>query len=92
MEYKLAIENERLNKAYKEALTRSKEENEFLPDDVVTLLKKSQESWTTYKDSHCDFVGLSRGAAGSWSGWHIDNCKLQMTLDRMKYLNAVFWG
>mgnify|MGYP000142903991 CR=1 FL=1 len=92
MAYKLALENQKLNQVIKAAQTRASEENEYLYADVVNLLKKSQEAWLLHRAAHCEFEGLSRGASGGWSQWHIDNCALQMTLERIKYLNAVFYG
>jgi len=92
MAYKFAIENQKLNLVFKAAQARANEENEFLYADVVTLLEKSQEAWLLRRETHCEFEGLSTGASGGWSQWHIDNCALQMTIERIKYLNDVFYG
>ena len=92
MTYKLALKNHKLSLAFKAAQARAQEENEYLYADVVTLLIKSQEAWLLRRDTHCEFEGLSRGASGGWSQWHIDHCALQMTLKRIKYLNDVFYG
>lgn len=92
MEYQVAVENTKLKKVYKAALLRTEEENKYLFGDLINQLKLSQQYWLNYRNSHCEFEGSSRGAAASWSGWHIDNCKLLMTQERIEYLKAVFWG
>lgn len=80
-----------LNKAYEEALIRVTEE-EHGGRNLSELFEFSQEKWLKYRDSYCEFEGISTFASGGWDGVHISNCQIELNKKRTNYLNSVFFG
>lgn len=89
---KIKVVDKELNKAYQESIERIKDEELHMGRDLEGKFRKSQRAWSEYRDSFCLFEGDSTGAAGGWSGIHVEECKLNMSLMRIKYLKEVFWG
>lgn len=86
--------DDELNKAYKGAIARIKEEQKYLSSgsDLEKTFRASQRAWLKYRDSYCEFEGMSTGAAGGWMGVHTSQCILDMTRERTQYLKNVFYG
>ena len=81
-----------LNRTYQEAIKRIKEEELYMGRNLEKKFRKLQRAWLKYRDSFCDYQGNSTGAVGGWSDIHIEECKLDMSLTRIKYFKEVFSG
>lgn len=46
-------------------------------DTAVSALTLSQNAWTAYRNTHCDFVGASFGG-GSGTGIAIQSCRIEL--------------
>lgn len=92
LEKDLKNSDSELNNTYQAAIKRIQDEERFMGRDLENLFRKSQRAWLTFRDSYCEFEGESTGAAGGWSGVHMENCILEMNLKRIEYFKKVFWG
>ena len=52
---------------------------------AVPALQAAQTAWSTYRDSHCDYVGATFGG-GSGTGIGINSCKIELGRDRAEDL------
>lgn len=76
-----------LNESYQQAIERILDE----APDLEGSFREAQRSWLRFKDSECDFIGSSL-TNSPWRGVRIEECKLRMMKERIKYFNRVFVG
>lgn len=79
-----------LNASYQQAIKRIKVEQEWNNAELVEPFRAAQRAWLKFRDTECEFYGLSTGANGGWAGVQIEECKLRMIEDRTEYFNSVF--
>ncbi|EGA68656.1 hypothetical protein VISI1226_03410 [Vibrio sinaloensis DSM 21326] len=96
VEQKLKAADAELNKTYQQAIIRIREEETALrktwsETELVEPFRASQRAWLKFKDAECEFVGLS-STPSPWQGVQIEECKLEMILERIEYFKGVFWG
>ena len=71
-----------LNKQFK-SMRAGVPEND--PDDVKMardLLIKSQNSWISYRNAHCEYVGFMEGGVAAYKNVRKLQCMVHETLDR----------
>lgn len=93
-QYKVA--DDQLNAEYKKAIQRTEDEQTALrknwPNtELVSLLRSAQRAWLKFRDAECQFTGMS-STPSPWQGVQIEECKLQMTIERTEYLKGVHSG
>lgn len=93
---KYKIADDQLNAEYKKAIQRTEDEQTALrkhwPNmELVSLLRSAQRTWLKFRDAECQFTGMS-STPSPWQGVQIEECKLQMTIDRTEYLKGVHSG
>lgn len=52
---------------------------------AVPALEAGQSAWSSYRDAHCDYVGMTFGG-GSGTGIGIDSCKIELGRERANEL------
>ena len=92
--YKVA--DDQLNAEYKKAIQRTEDEQTALrknwPNtELLSLLRFAQRAWLKFRDAECQFTGMS-STPSPWQGVQIEECKLQMTIERTEYLKSVHSG
>ena len=79
-------------KALESALKRLREENEYIKNPKLKqAFMKSNHDWWAFVVSECYFTGLTL-TDSPWQSVQIMNCEINKTLERIKYLNNVFYG
>ncbi|HHF2892520.1 TPA: lysozyme inhibitor LprI family protein [Vibrio diabolicus] len=96
VEQKMKSADKELNESYQEAIARISEEEAALREiwsqtELVEPFRKAQRAWLKYRDAECEFSGLS-STPSPWQGVQIEECKLRMTLERVKYFKNVYVG
>jgi len=89
------LENDkRLNEAYRSAMARMKETDQYLPADLrgaADALRDAQRAWIPYRDKACAAEGyLARG--GSMEPMLIYGCLAMLTAQRTEALLALAKG
>lgn len=84
---KIKLTDIELNGSYKGAINRILVE----APDLEESFREAQRAWLKFKDSECEFIGLSL-TSSPWAGVQIEECKLQMMKERIEYFNQVFVG
>lgn len=90
VEQKMQEADKALNASYQQAIKRITAEEEWANAELVAPFRAAQRAWLKFRDTECEFYGLSTGANGGWTGVQIEECKLAMTEERTKYFNSVF--
>jgi uncharacterized protein YecT (DUF1311 family) len=80
--YRWAVQDIRLNRAFSRARAIAKHAG------YEQALVKAQRAWLTYRDSQCDFEGLSAAGGGTEEGLHVLSCKEELTRLRADRLEA----
>lgn len=94
---KLVQAEQELEKAYKAALTRARDEDGYRlesgsPAMYESLLRESQRTWQAYTEVDCELAGLATGAGGGWVGVQTSECVLQSTKRRTDVLRGLWAG
>ncbi len=84
---KIKVVDDNLNQSYNSAIARIESESPELKE----LFINAQRAWLDFKDSECEFIGSSF-TSSPWKSVQIEECKLQMMKERVKYLDTVFVG
>lgn len=80
--YRWAVQDIRLNRAFVRARAIAKHAG------YEQALVKAQRAWLTYRDSQCDFEGISAAGGGTEEGLHVLSCKEELTRLRADKLEA----
>jgi len=81
--YRLTEQDLRLNRLYKQALTKAKEQG------LEETLVKAQRAWLSYRDAQCPFEGRSNAEGGTAEGLYVLSCKLVLTKQQADRLEAI---
>jgi uncharacterized protein YecT (DUF1311 family) len=71
--YRWMVEDARLNKAYKQALTKAREMG------YESSLVRAQRAWLAYRDAACTYEGEMGAGGGTAEGLYVLGCKLDLT-------------
>ncbi len=82
----LATVDQTLDSALSFAMTSAQELDDVIGRRAaVPALSASQSAWSTYRDSHCDYVGATFGG-GSGTGIGIASCRVDLGRARVEEL------
>jgi uncharacterized protein YecT (DUF1311 family) len=71
--YRWAVQDIRLNRVFLRARAMAKQSG------YEQSLVRAQRAWLTYRDSQCDFEGISAAEGGTEEGLHVLSCKEELT-------------
>ncbi len=75
-----------LDFAFKTAMSAATElDNVTGRKDAEPALLSGQEAWINYRDTHCDYVGVTYGG-GSGTGIAVISCKIELGRSRVAEL------
>ena len=82
------------NENYQKVLIRLSEEETILREswskvELVEPFQKAQRAWLSYRDAECFFSSVS-STTSPWQGVQIEECKLEMTLERVEYFKSIY--
>ena len=80
--YRWRVQDARLNKIYKQALTSAKEAGRERP------LVRAQRAWLTYRDASCTYEGKAYAEGGTAEGLFVLSCMEELTKQRADRLEA----
>lgn len=86
--------DEELNVAYKAAMSKMRETDEFLPEDqrgAAETLREAQRAWIPYRDKACDAYGF-QARGGTMEPMLVYGCRAQLTEQRTKELEELTEG
>lgn len=86
--------DEELNAAYKAAMSKMRETDEFLPEDqrgAAETLREAQRAWIPYRDKACDAYGF-QARGGTMEPMLVYGCRAQLTEQRTKELEELTEG
>lgn len=86
--------DEELNAAYKAAMSKMRETDEFLPEDqrgAAETLREAQLAWIPYRDKACDAYGF-QARGGTMEPMLVYGCRAQLTEQRTKELEELTEG
>lgn len=86
--------DEELNAAYKAAMSKMRETDEFLPEDqrgAAETLREAQRAWIPYRDKACDAYGF-QARGGTMEPILVYGCRAQLTKQRTKELEELTEG
>ncbi|WFE90229.1 lysozyme inhibitor LprI family protein [Roseibium porphyridii] len=86
--------DEELNAAYKAAMAKMRETDEFLPEDqrgAAETLREAQRAWIPYRDKACDAYGF-QARGGTMEPMLVYGCRAQLTEQRTKELEELTEG
>ncbi|QFT29241.1 hypothetical protein FIV00_01970 [Labrenzia sp. THAF82] len=86
--------DEELNAAYKAAMAKMRETDEFLPEDqrgAAETLREAQRARIPYRDKACDAYGF-QARGGTMEPMLVYGCRAQLTEQRTKELEELTEG
>ncbi|WP_203142215.1 lysozyme inhibitor LprI family protein [Marinobacter mangrovi] len=93
---KIEVADRELNRTYQAALKRIRAEEAFEQAHVSGVeyeepFRAAQRAWLKFKDAECEFRG-GITTSSPWQTVQIEQCKLEMILERIEYFKTVFVG